>query len=65
MYLVLLGGLFLGLSLFSDSVDFSYSEGSFLLFFLSDFSCVFYNGFLLSGSGRSSRAALSFENTCS
>ena len=26
-------GLFLGLSLFSDSVDFSYSEGSFVLFF--------------------------------
>ena len=33
IYLVLLGGrLFLGLSLFSDSVDFSYSECSFFLF---------------------------------
>ena len=35
MYLVLLGGLFLGLSLFSDSVDFSYSEGFFCFFFFS------------------------------
>ena len=34
IYLVLFWGrLFLGLSLFSDSVDFSYSEGSFFLFF--------------------------------
>ena len=33
IYLVLFGWLFLGLSLFSDSVDFSYSEGSFFLFF--------------------------------
>ena len=33
VYLVLWGGLFLFLSLFSDSVDFSYSEGSFFLFF--------------------------------
>ena len=33
IYLVVFGWLFLGLSLFSDSVDFSYSEGSFFLFF--------------------------------
>ena len=33
IYLVLFGGLSSLLSLFSDSVDFSYSEGSFFLFF--------------------------------
>ena len=33
VYLVLFPGLFLSLSLFSDSVDFSYSKGSFFLFF--------------------------------
>ena len=33
IYLVLLGGLFLGLSFFSDSVEFSYAEGSFFLLF--------------------------------
>ena len=33
IYLVLFSGLFLELSVFSDSVDFSYSEGSFFLFF--------------------------------
>ena len=33
IYFVLILGLFLGFSLFSDSVDFSYSEGSFFLFF--------------------------------
>ena len=51
-------------SLFSDSVDFSYSAGSVFLFFC-DFSCVFYRAFLLSGSVLSSRGALSFENACS
>ena len=64
IYLVLFGGLCLGLSLFADSVDFSYSEGLFFLFFLRDFSCVFYRGFLPSGSVLSSRAALSSENAC-
>ena len=33
IYLVLFLSLFLGLSLFSDSVEFSYAEGSFFLFF--------------------------------
>ena len=33
IYLVLFSGLFLGLFLFSDSVDFVYSKGSFILFF--------------------------------
>ena len=33
IYLVLFGGLCLGLSVFADSVDFSYSEGLFFLFF--------------------------------
>ena len=33
IYLVLFGGLCLGLSFFADSVDFSYSEGLFFLFF--------------------------------
>ena len=33
IYIVLFLSLFSGLSLFSDSVDFSYSEGSFFLFF--------------------------------
>ena len=33
VYLVLLRGLVLGLSLFSNSVDFNYFEGSFFLFF--------------------------------
>ena len=37
IYLVLFGWLFLGLSLFSDSVDFSYSEDSFFLFFSRNF----------------------------
>ncbi len=32
IYLVLLGGSFLGVCLFSDSVDFSYSKDSFFLF---------------------------------
>ena len=62
IYLVLFRGLCLGLSFFADSVDFSYSEGLFFLFFLRDFSCVFYRGFLPSGSVLSSRAALSSEN---
>ena len=57
-------GLFIGLSLFSVSVDFSCSEGSFSLFFSKEFSCVCYRGFLLSGSVLSSRAALSSENAC-
>ena len=59
------GRLLLFLSLFSDSVDFSYYEGSFLLFFLRDFSCVFNRAFLFSGSVLSSRATLSSENACS
>ena len=33
IYLVLVSGLFWGLSLFSDSVDFSFSKGSFFLIF--------------------------------
>ena len=37
IYLVLLGGFFEGLSLFSDSVDFSFSKGSFFLFFARGF----------------------------
>ena len=57
-------GLFLGLSLFSVSVDFSCSEGSFSLFFSTEFPCVCYRGFLPSGSVLSSRAALSSENAC-
>ena len=39
--------------------------GLIFLIFLRDFSCVFYRGFLPSGSVLSSRAALSFENACS
>ena len=65
IYLVLFSGLFLELSVFSDSVDFSYSEGSFFNIFLRDFSCIFHCAFLLSGSVLSSRAALSSENACS
>ena len=34
---VLFSGLFSGLSIFSDSVDFSYSKGSFFLIFLGLF----------------------------
>ena len=37
IYLVLFSGLFQGLSSFSDSVDFSYSKGSFFLIFLGLF----------------------------
>ena len=37
IYLVLFSGLFSRLSIFSDSVDFSYSEGSFFLFFSGNF----------------------------
>ena len=65
IYLVIFSGLFLELSVFSDSVDFNYSEGSFFNIFLRDFSCIFYCAFLLSGSLLSSRAALSSENACS
>ena len=71
IYLVLFSGLFKGLSIFSDSVDFSYSKGSFFLIFLGLFVWVFfYRAFLLSGSVVSStpynyRAALSSENACS
>ena len=65
IYLVIFSGLFLELSVFSDSVDFSYSEGSCFNIFLRDFSCIFYCAFLLSGSVLSSRAALSSENACS
>ena len=44
-------GLCLGLSLFSDSVDFSYSKGSFFLLFLGPFQgSFFYRAFLVSGS---------------
>ena len=50
-YLVLFSGLFKGLSLFSHSVDFSFSKGSFFLNFLGAFSWVFfYRAFLHSGS---------------
>ena len=38
IYLILLGGLFLGLSLFSDCVDLRYSEVSFFLFFSGIFN---------------------------
>ena len=65
IYFVLFSGLFLELSVFSDSVDFHYSEGSILNIFLRDFSCIFYCAFLLSGSVLFSRAALSSENACS
>ena len=37
IYIFLFRGLFLGLSLFSDSIAFSYSEGSFFLFFTGIF----------------------------
>ena len=51
IYLVLFSGLFEGLSIFSDSVDFSYSKGSLFLIFLGLFLWVFlYRAFLLSGS---------------
>ena len=65
IFLVLFSGLFKGLSVFSDSVDFNYSEGSFFNIFLRDFSCIFYRAFLLSGSLLSSRDALSSENAYS
>ena len=65
IYFVLFSGLFLELSVFSDSVDFNYYEGSFFNIFLRDFSCIFYCASLLSGSVPSSRAALSSENACS
>ena len=66
IYFVLFSGLFLELSVFSDSVDFNYSEGSlFLIFFSGIFHAFFYCAFLLSGSVLSSRAALSSENACS
>ena len=55
IYSVLFSGLFSGLSIFSDSVDFSYSKGSFFLIFLGLFVWVFfYRAFLLSGSVLSS-----------
>ena len=54
-------GVFLFLCLFSDCVDFSYSEG---LFFSGIFH-IFYCAFLLSGSVLSSRARLSSEDACS
>ena len=56
--------IYLVFSLISDTVYFSYSEGSFFIFF-SDFSCVFYRAFLLSVSVLSSRAALSSGNASS
>ena len=65
IYFVLFSGLFLELSVFSDSVDFNYYEGSFFNIFLRDFSCIFYCASLLCGSVLSSRAALSSENACS
>ena len=37
IYLVLFSGLFLELSVFGDSVDFNYSEGSFFLFLSGTF----------------------------
>ncbi len=40
IYLVLFSGLFSGLSLFSDSVDFSFSKGYFFRFFI--FSGLFH-----------------------
>ena len=55
IYLVLFSGLFWGLSIFSDSVDFSFSKGSVFLIFLVAFPWVFfYSAFLLSGSVLSS-----------
>ena len=69
IYLVLLllfFGLFLGLSLFSDSVCFSYSECSFFFFsFSQEFFMRLLRAFHRSGSVLSSRAALSSENACS
>ena len=63
IYLVLFSGLFLGLSLFSDSVDFSYSKGSFFLILLRSFSWVFFYRAFLSGSVLFS-TALSSEQAC-
>ena len=72
IYLVLFSVLFSGLSLFSDSVDFSFSKGNLKkknLNFLGPFSWVFfYRAFLLFGSVLSSTPyigdALSSENAC-
>ena len=71
IYLVLFSVLFSGLSLFSDSVDFSFSKGYFFCFlnFLAAFSWVFfYRAFLLFGSILSITpyigGALSSENAC-
>ena len=52
IYIFLFRGLFLGLSLFSDSIAFSYSEGSFFLFFTGIFHAYTY------------RAVLSSRNAC-
>ena len=57
-------GLPLFLSLFSDSVDFSYYEGSFLLFSSGIFHAASTVPFFF-GSVLSSRATLSSENACS
>ena len=57
--------MLLFLSLFSDSVDFSYYEGSFLLFSSGIFHASSTVAFLLSGSVLSSRTTLSSENACS
>ena len=54
IYLVLLGGLFLGLSLFSNSVDFSYLKGFFFLILLRAFSWIFFYRAFLSCSVLSS-----------
>ena len=54
-FLLFFSGLCFGLSLFSDSVDFSYCKGTCFLFFSRLFSWVFFDhAFLLSGSVLSS-----------
>ena len=63
IYLVLFSGLFLFLCLFSDSVQFSYSKGSFFFFFSGFFFVVFFYRAFLSGSVLSS-IALSCKNAC-
>ena len=63
MYLVLFSGLFSGLSIFSDSVHFSYSKGSFFLLTQGFFVGLFLLRAFLSGSVLSS-TALSSENAC-
>ena len=51
IYVVLFSGLFYGISIFSDSVDFIYSKGSFFLNFPgASLRVFFYRAFLLSGS---------------